>query len=303
VLWRGDPARLLRAAPVATRANRVPALDPAVWQAAYTPMAYVAHAMGGIDGDLYTNSLEAFRRSYDAGFRVFEVDLLTLGDGTILAAHDGTEGALGLRRSFRETTYAEVRGRRYRGKYTVLTGHDVLDLARRHRDVYFVLDTKWDREEIAARLLVAASGDPQVARRLLPHVAGQADLDAVRRAYPLQHYVVALYRTQSYGRFDDDEVVAFVRRNGAPAVMMWFRPRDRAQSLAANGRKGRRFEAPFADALRAAGAVTYVHSTADREVMREFALRGIGVYSDGPLGPSLVPAAVPLSDPTGGRGA
>ena len=300
-LWRGDPARRLAASPVVTRPNRVPAQDPAVWRTSYAPYGYVAHALGSIDGNLYTNSLEAFRESHAKGFRVFEVDLVTLADGTILAAHDGTESSLGLTKSYKKTTYDEVRGRRFAGKYTVLTGHDLLALLRKHRDVYLVLDTKWDREAISARMLTAAAADPQVARRLLPHVAGQADLDAIRRVYPLQHYVVALYRTQIYGRFDDPEVTAFVRRVSAPAVMMWWRTRDRADSLAANSRRGRRYETAFADALRAAGAVTYVHSTADTNVMRDFALRGIGVYSDGPYGAPQVPA-VPLVDPTGGAG-
>lgn len=36
---------------------------------------YVAHAFGGIGGDTYTNSLEAFEANYARGHRIFEVDM------------------------------------------------------------------------------------------------------------------------------------------------------------------------------------------------------------------------------------
>jgi glycerophosphoryl diester phosphodiesterase len=292
-LWRGRPGVGFTTGEAVTRPNRVPALDPAVWAASDKPYGYVAHAMGGIDGHPYTNSLEAFKRSYALGFRVFEVDFVTLRDGTIMALHDGTERHVGLRKPYYEATAAELRGRRYLGKYTVLSGADVVALMRSYRDIYVVLDTKWDREEIAVRLLRAA-GDPQVARRMLPHIAGQQDLDVIRRSYPLQHYVVALYRTQIYGRFDDAEVLSFVRKSKAPAVMMWLNPRDRTQSLAWNARNQRRYEPNFAASLQQSGAVTYVHSTGDAARMREYAQRGIGVYSDGPFGPDLPTVRVPL---------
>ena len=294
-LWRGEALRRFTESRVTVRQNRVAPLDPAVWETAYDPMAYVAHAMGGVNGRAYTNSREAFEQNYAKGFRVFEVDFITLKDGTIMALHNGTEPALGLDKPYREATYAEVRGRKYLGRYTVLTGNQVLALMRKHRDVHVVIDTKWSHVEIVKRLLRDA-GDPQVARRLLPHIAGQADLDEIRRDYPLQHYVVALYRTQWIGAFDDPEVLAFVRRNKAPAVMMWIRRRDWSQSLAANNSEGRRFSPSFALALQNAGAVVYVHSTSDPDTMAEFVERRVGVYSDGPLGPADDAALLP-ADP------
>lgn len=38
----------------------------------------VAHAMGQVDKNARTNSLEAFKNSYEKGTRVFEVDFLIL---------------------------------------------------------------------------------------------------------------------------------------------------------------------------------------------------------------------------------
>ena len=40
----------------------------------------VAHALGGVDGQTYTNSVEAFEKSYRDGLRWFEVDLQRTAD-------------------------------------------------------------------------------------------------------------------------------------------------------------------------------------------------------------------------------
>ena len=41
--------------------------------------------MGAIDSAVYTNSAEAFHSNYAAGFRHFEVDLMELKDGNLVA--------------------------------------------------------------------------------------------------------------------------------------------------------------------------------------------------------------------------
>ena len=66
---------------------------------------------------------------------------------------------------------------------------------------------------------------------------------------------------------------------------MWWRDRDPALSLAANGRQSRRYRRSFAEALAAAGAVTYVHSLADPADIQRFWDLGVGVYSDEPFPP------------------
>lgn len=49
---------------------------------------YIAHAFGGILGDSYTNSYEAFLLNYQLGHRIFEVDFYLTDDGYTVAAHD-----------------------------------------------------------------------------------------------------------------------------------------------------------------------------------------------------------------------
>jgi hypothetical protein len=122
-----------------------------------------------------------------------------------------------------------------------------------------------------------------------PHPSAAAaagdELNAFRTAYPLQNYVLALSHTQGEGRYDDPVVVDFTRRNRTPAVMMWWKTRDLSISLVANHRQSRRFRASFANALKAAGAVTYVHTPPRPADIQRFWDTGVGVYSDEPFPP------------------
>ncbi len=250
----------------------------------YDPYGFLAHAFGAIDGHGYTNSLEAFQRNYERGFRVFEVDLVRLADGTALLAHDGLEANYGLNKSFHEATWADLAGHRYLDRYTILRSQDLVRLLAEHPDAYVILDSKWERLEIY-RTILGQARQRSMRERILPHVEDQAELNAFRTAYPLQNYVVALYHTQYRGLFDDPQVVDFARRNRTPAVTMWWRERDFSISLAANSQQRRRFSRPFSDALKAAGAVAHVHTLGDPNQIQGFWDLGIGVYSDEPFPP------------------
>lgn len=51
-------------------------------------LRFIAHAGGEIDGLKYTNSLEALNKSYENGFRLFELDFIKTSDDVYVAAHD-----------------------------------------------------------------------------------------------------------------------------------------------------------------------------------------------------------------------
>ena len=119
----------------------------------------------------------------------------------------------------------------------------------------------------------------------MPHIEDRAELTQFRTAYPLQNYMLALYHTQAENRYDDPIAGDFTSRYRAPAVMMWYRDRNLAISLAANGRESRRYRPSFASALRGAGANVYVHSIGDGGVIQSFWDRDVGVYSDSPFPP------------------
>ncbi len=51
-------------------------------------LRFIAHAGGGIDGKIYTNSKEALDLNYRKGFRLFELDIIKTKEGKFVAAHD-----------------------------------------------------------------------------------------------------------------------------------------------------------------------------------------------------------------------
>jgi hypothetical protein len=272
-------------------------LQPQSLRDAYVPFGYIAHAAGAYDGRTYTNSLDAFLFNYDRGFRIFEIDFVVLADGTVLAAHTGLEHYYGLDKPFTEATWAEVQGRKFDGKYTIMRSQDVVQLLRDHPDVFVILDTKYQHHDIFKAFAAQTGGGHELMDRVLPHIKDQAELDQYRTTWPLRNYVIALYRTQFSNTFDDPEVIRFVRDNRSPAVMMWWNDRDFSLTLSQNHVQARRFTPEFAAQLQTANAVAAVHSIRDPALVPRFESLHVGIYSDGPFAVGTQRQAQPEPEP------
>lgn len=122
------------------------ALKPPVVYKPWYEYQFIAHAMGAVEGEDYTNSLEAFKESYEKGIRVFEIDLLTSCDGELILLHDWKEyNENSLNQASREyqcSTKEDFLKSKIHGKYTSLSFEDVLKLSKKYKDTYFIFDTK-----------------------------------------------------------------------------------------------------------------------------------------------------------------
>jgi glycerophosphoryl diester phosphodiesterase len=208
------------------------------------PHGYVAHAFGEIDDTFYTNSREAFELNYEKGFRIFEVDLVLLKDGSAFCAHNGTEWMYGLDKPFTETTAEEISGRLCLGKYTPLTGSELLDLVYEYTDVYFMLDTKHTTQgstyDILRALVSEAKGrHPSVLDRMIPHIFGPGDLCEVAEIYPFRDYWVAVYsferKTNRGSGTNADRVMLYVVSNGGPVRLLRIMDALEAYALPSHG--------------------------------------------------------------------
>lgn len=288
-LWYGvgDESFASKSSIVDIHPALAPPVDLARVRADYDRFGVLAHEMGPTpQRDGYTSSLEAFNYNYERGFRVFEADFVRLADGAALATHDGFEPYFGLNRPFNQVTRADIRRMYMSGNsYTPLFSDDVVRLMVLHPDIYVVLDTKDSDVAIFTRFLRDAGGDPAIMERLIPHVYDQTQLTAIQDLYPVHNYMVALYRSQWYNRFDDDAVVSFVRRNRAPAVMMWSGFRNTSLSLRDNMSQQRRYTHNLAGRLSAARAVSWVHSIYRVPDAIAFKARGVAIYSSAPFPP------------------
>ena len=160
----------------------------------YDPFGFVAHAFGAIDGHAYSNNLEAFQRNYGRGFRVFEIDLVRLADGTALAAHPGLEANYG-----QQAVQGGDLGRPGRAPLPgPVHGPAQPDL------VGCCASTPTPTSSSTPSGRGWRSTGPSCARRRSGACASASSrtsrtgpkLTAFRTAYPLQNYMVALYHTR-----------------------------------------------------------------------------------------------------------
>jgi hypothetical protein len=235
---------------------------PGPWQA----RGFVAHALGvPPNGPVYTNSVEAFRLSYAKGFRTFEVDLVRLRDGKILAAHDRAEAHYGLPKgtTFGDVTAQQMRGRRFDGLWTTLIDTDLVALLEHYRDANLILDTKGAmRQQIAMARRLARIAPPSVRQRLVPHVHNQLHLDALRKMKAFDDFVFATYLWPDKTFAD---APAFMKRNRLRTFMIGY------------GYYTEELRMKF---IRAGAEWIFVHSIRVPEDVVRWRLRGVGVYSD-----------------------
>lgn len=270
--------------PPATAVQQLPAITYENVTQPDNVAAYIAHAMGEIDGNIYTNSLEAFQLNYARGFRLFECDFVYLKDGTVFVAHDDHEAEYALAKPFRESTKEDVANLRQEGKYTPLYSKEVIELMRTHPDVLLLLDTKMNHVEIVQQLVKDADADPAILDRLVPHVSDQANYDAIMAVYPFKTTMLALYRMLQLSPATEGEIVHYMQKNKITAVMMNRKEDDPTLAIMNNGDKPGTFSFKrFHNRLQEARIPHYVHSVGNKAEMEKFRKLGVGMYLDIPF--------------------
>lgn len=187
----------------------------------------IAHAMGGIDGIDYTNSLEAFESHYELGNRVFEVDFKTTLDNELVACHDWNQGYqegidgnnVPTKEIFARTPIL--------GRYTPLTLEDILSLMRDYEDIYIVTDTKSRNTDIQREIFkiiyetAVDTGTTEVLDRLVVQIYSDQLLETVREFYDYPSIIYTLYLDW------DGETKAFLhycrfcKNNNINIITMW----------------------------------------------------------------------------------
>ncbi len=173
---------------------------------------YIAHALGGIKGRVYTNSLEAFEENYKRGFKNFEADLEYSYDGELVLIHSFERATLkelfnlNVPADNLETplTTAEFKALKIYGKYTPLTFKELLRLMKEHPDMYLILDGKYSdgenvKREYADIVRLARETDPELLNRMVPQIYNENMYDWVMEAYGFKSLIFSWYM---YGSAD-----------------------------------------------------------------------------------------------------
>ena len=196
----------------------------------WTRHFYIDHAMGGILGDTYTNSYEAFLLNYQLGHRVFEVDFyLTIDDKTV-AAHDGrswAENATFFHNGANTSqsidfSYDNFMSSLWHGKYHPLDLADVFKLMQKYPDIYVVTDTKFvDEESVRLQfnslVMAATEIDVTLLDRLIPQIYHEKMLDVIMDVYPWDSVIYTLYQDPTW---TPESVLAFSETSGVKLITM-----------------------------------------------------------------------------------
>lgn len=235
----------------------------------------IAHAMGSIGEQPYTNAYEAMVVNYEKGTRVFEIDLMLTEDRKVVARHEWTESMtqqLGQKEKLPDDKQAarlsheEFINTPILEQYQPMDIEGIMDMMERHPDIYIVTDTKEQKDRDIQYLFTeivnaAKERDPKLLDRVVVQIYNEPMLDMVQEIYPFQSIIYTLYATQD----SPAEITAFVRDNHIDAVTM---PEYKVSPN-------------FVAKLRQAGAVTYVHTINDTNTVNNYEKWGVyGVYSD-----------------------
>lgn len=235
----------------------------------------IIHALGEIDGDTYTNSKEALENSYQDGARFFECDFNMTSDGHIVACHDwnawynwaySAENTEGYVPDFDEFMNTSIMG-----KYTALSGENILNFMEKHPDVYVITDTKDGEPEtfiqpfIALVRLAEELDCKDVLDRLIVQIYHEYMYEMVNDIYPFPNYIFTLYQDGFYGSVDQmKEYGDFCIHHNIDVITMW----------------ADLYSDEIADVAERCDLQIFVHTVNDRGMILELLEKKVGVYTD-----------------------
>ena len=181
---------------------------------------YIAHAMGGIDGKSYTNSLEAFEKSYEEGLRVFETDIHLTDEGVPVLYHDKDSYASMVGKTGSpHIKYEEFKSTLLYNKYHTLDMQEIIGLLNQYRDIYIVID--WGAMSISETSYIYSGivnygkKYEDVLDRIIPEIVDEAMYEATMKCYPWKSYTLSYY----VDRWDSvEEAIDFCNRLGIKIV-------------------------------------------------------------------------------------
>lgn len=188
----------------------------------------IAHAGGSIDGNIYTNCLEAIEKSYDNGIRVFELDFAYTSDGHMVCKHDweyaiqeGNEpGEIWDRDTFLAVPIYD--------KYTPIDITVLCEFMLSHSDAYIITDTKdtdyYGVKRDFSSLIddIRAKGYDEVLDRFVIQIYNDDMYDTVNEIYPFKNWIYTLYTIWG-GNVDEFENIArFCYQKGIQGITCWY---------------------------------------------------------------------------------
>lgn len=221
---------------------------------------YVTHAMGEIDGEVYTNSLEAWRANYEKGCRCFEVDFWRTSDNKVVAYHEGLREKYGLPDGFTADQFMQSK---FGDTYSPLDAQGIASLMKKKEDWFLVTDVKNGFLRNLVRLRSALSEENVNYRdRVFPQIYNFVYNLPVVRSLGFDKAIFTLYRSS----LTDEQVLHKVKK---------------CDTIKAVTMSEERYSKNFVQQLNERGVPSYVHTVNKKGKIEDYINAGVrGVYTD-----------------------
>lgn len=239
----------------------------------------IAHALGGVDGKDYLNSLDGFYQAYAKGYRVFEMDLLLTTDNVLVGKHQwGWKLSNPKTKNGNAVSYQNFKNTKIYGKYTPTSLLDMFHVMDKYKDFYLMTDSKSDeisdvKKDFTTLVQTAKKAKKEsLLDRMIIQVYNQEMFKTIKKIYPFKHFVYTTYKQRDAAFY---KMVKFCKANGIEAV-----------TSPQNDINDYRMEV-----LQKEGIYSYTHSVNTSYHTKEYMKLGVyGVYSD-----FLTPAQIDLA--------
>lgn len=173
----------------------------------------VAHAGGAIDGQTYTNSLEALDKNLKNGFTYFEIDFSFTSDDKLACAHDWGDNAKKLLNDelLKRPTYDEFKTLVKKADFNICTLESLIDWFNRHPSAYLITDIK---ERNLEGLAIIASVFPDFSERVIPQIYQPAEYENAKK----MGYGKIIWTLYGYGG-SNGEVLKWAEKLGRPLAI------------------------------------------------------------------------------------
>lgn len=245
----------------------------------YTMDHLVVHALGSIDNVRYTNSREALENSFLNGNKLFECDMIMTADEKLVACHDwefwraqaGVEIPEG--EEYIPTRDAFLRCK-LMGRYTPLSGEDIVLFLKEHPEVYIITDTKYvEPDEVIKQFqelvnMAEALDCRHVLDQFVVQIYHAYMYDIIAEIYEFSNYIFTLY-CEGYdgGKDRMKEYAEFCMLHNIDVITM--------------------HERFFCDDLLEIcdqyGIRLFIHTVNDQNEIEALWKKGVGVYTDNVL--------------------
>lgn len=145
-----------------------------------SPFEYIAHAGGGFNGMVYTDSLEALNHNYSKGFRVFEVDILSTADNKLALVHSWDDIAHLTKAKSQPYSLEVLKSMGRKVGLTFLSFEELASWMEVHPDTLIVLDIKIGQPHILPTLRKIAARYPHLTKRMIPEFFVLTDCFAIK---------------------------------------------------------------------------------------------------------------------------